>query len=91
MGIFRKGAFQLADELQLPVVPVTINGSFDVLPRMRGINFVEWHPLSIVIHAPIEPCGQGPENISKTMTKSYDVIMSALPEKYQGYVENLDQ
>jgi len=36
MGIFRKGAFQLADELQLPVVPITIDGSFQILPRTQG-------------------------------------------------------
>ena len=35
MGEFRKGAFMLADELQLPVVPLTINGSFRVMPRMK--------------------------------------------------------
>ena len=40
MGLFRKGAFQLADELQLPIVPITINGSFDVLTRMAGFDFV---------------------------------------------------
>ena len=34
MGTFRKGAFVLADDLQLPVVPITIDGSFDVLTRM---------------------------------------------------------
>ena len=33
MGYFKKGAFQLADELQLEVVPVTIDGSFKILPR----------------------------------------------------------
>lgn len=55
MGTFRRGAFLLADELRLPVVPVTIDGSFDVLPRQRGINFVRWHPLRLVIHAPIMP------------------------------------
>ena len=32
-GIFQKGAFQLADDLQLAVVPVTIDGSFEILPR----------------------------------------------------------
>ena len=33
MTAFKRGAFMLADELQLPVVPLTINGSFDVMPR----------------------------------------------------------
>ena len=91
MGIFRRGAFQLADELQLPVVPVTIDGTFDVLPRQKGFNFLTWHPLRLVIHKPIFPHGQGTDDIRLVMDESYHTIMQALPEKYQGYVENLDQ
>ena len=91
MAQFKKGAFALADELQLPVVPITINGSFDVLPRMKGFNFITWHPLSLTIHEPIYPVGQGPENIDATMRQAYDSVMSSLVTKYQGYVENPDQ
>lgn len=91
MGVFRKGAFQLADELQLPVVPVTIDGSFDVLTRMAGFNFVHRHPMRLVIHKPIYPSSHSPESIKDTMNAAYREIMSALPEKYQGYVKNPDQ
>ena len=91
MGIFRKGAFALADELQLPVVPLTINGSFDVLPRQRGFNFVNWHPLRLTIHQPIYPVGQGPENVDATLRQAYDSVMSGLVPEYQGFVENPDQ
>ena len=91
MGVFRKGAFALADELQLPVVPLTINGSFDVLPRMRGFNFITWHPLTLTIHEPIYPVGQGPDNVEATMRQAYDSVMSGLVPEYQGYVENPDQ
>ena len=91
MGLFRKGAFQLADDLQLPVVPVTIDGSFDVLPRMAGFNFVHWHPLRLVIHEPIPPVGEGKEDIKHTMEEAYRVIMNSLPERHQGYVKNEDQ
>ena len=91
MGVFRKGAFALADELQLPVVPITINGSFDVLPRMKGFNFITWHPLSLTIHEPIYPVGQGPENVDATMRQAYDSVMSSIEPKYQGFVENPDQ
>ena len=77
MGEFRKGAFALADELQLPVVPLTINGSFDILPRQRGFNFVNWHPLSLTIHQPIYPVGQGTENMNATLRQAYDSVMSA--------------
>ena len=91
MGVFRRGAFMLADELQLPVCPLTINGSFDVKPRMKDIYWAFWHPLKLTIHEPIEPMGKGPENIKNQMTKSYDAIMSGLVKEYQGFVENPDQ
>ena len=91
MAHFRKGAFALADELQLPVVPLTINGSFDVLPRMKGFNFITWHPLSLTIHEPIYPVGQGAENVEATMRQAYDSVMSSLVPEYQGFVENPDQ
>lgn len=91
MGTFKRGAFMLADELQLPVVPITINGSFDVMPRMRDMHFIQWHPLSLTIHKPIHPECKGQENISSTISKSYEAVMSGLEEKYKGYVENPDQ
>lgn len=78
MRPFKRGAFLLADELQLPLLPVTINGSFEVLPRSRGFNFVDWHPLSLTIHAPIPPRGQGAEAEHTAMQEAFEVISSAL-------------
>jgi 1-acyl-sn-glycerol-3-phosphate acyltransferase len=91
MGFFRKGAFALADELQLPVVPLTINGSFNIMPRMRDFHFVNWHPMTLTIHQPIYPIGKGDENVQATMNQAYDSVMSALVPEYQGFVENPDQ
>lgn len=90
MGKFKKGAFQLAEELQLPIVPITIDGAFDVLPRTRGFNFCRRHPLRLVFHAPIAP----PADVARIREKTaeaYDIVMSGLPERHQGYVENKDQ
>ena len=89
MGTFKRGAFMLADEIRLPVVPLTINGSFDILPRTK--KWPCWHPMSLTIHAPIYPEGSGPEQIKHTMEKSYETIMNSLIPEYQGYVENPDQ
>lgn len=91
MGFFRRGAFMLADELQLPVVPLTINGSFDMMPRMRDWHYVVWHPMTLTIHKPIPPQGKGKGDIQQTMDEAYKAIMSSLAPKYQGYVENDDQ
>lgn len=78
MGAFKKGAFALADELQLPVVPMTINGSFHIMPRTRDGHFVRWHRLRLTIHQPIYPVGQGPDNVQATMSQAYDSILSSL-------------
>mgnify|MGYP001758833541 FL=1 len=91
MGDFKRGAYMLASDLQLPVVPLTINGSFQVMPRMRDMKWVQWHPLTLTIHEPIPPKEQSPENITATLQESYQVIMNALPAELQGYQPNSDQ
>ena len=91
MGVFKRGAFMLADDIELPVVPLTINGSFDIMPRTRDMKWVIWHPLRLTIHKPIQPIGKGADNIKYLEEESYKVVMSGLEEKYQGFVENPDQ
>jgi 1-acyl-sn-glycerol-3-phosphate acyltransferase len=89
MGYFKRGAFQLADDLQLAVVPVTIDGSFEILPRTG--KWIHRHRLILTIHDPIPPKGKGPENIKATLSEAYAAVESALPERYKGMVKNLDQ
>lgn len=68
---FQKGSFMLARQIGLPLVPITIDGSFQVLPRSKGFNFVERYTLRLIIHEPIAPDDEALE-------KSYDVISSSL-------------
>lgn len=91
MGTFRRGAFMLSDELQLPVVPLTINGSFNVMPRMKDWKWIIWHPLKLTIHPPILPKGKGVEFVRQTMDEAYKVVMNGLELEYQGFVDNPDQ
>lgn len=84
MGVFKRGAFALADELQLPIVPLTINGAFRVMPRTRDMKWVRWSPLTLTIHPPIYPTEQGMENVKRMESESFDRIMSALEEEYRG-------
>ena len=91
MGVFKRGAFMLADDIDLPVVPLTINGSFDIMPRMRDMRWVSWHPLRLTIHKPVMPVGKGADNIKHLEEESYKAVMSGLVPEYQGFVENPDQ
>ncbi|MCK9180165.1 MAG: 1-acyl-sn-glycerol-3-phosphate acyltransferase [Bacteroides sp.] len=89
MGYFKKGAFQLASDLQLPIVPITITGAFEVLPRTG--KWVHWHPLSLTIHPPIPAKEQTPKMIRESIKEAYAAVESALPNKYKGMVVNEDQ
>lgn len=91
MGVFKRGAFMLADDIELPVVPLTINGSFDIMPRTRDMKWVVWHPLRLTIHKPILPVCKGTDNIKYLEEESYKVVMGGLEKQYQGFVENPDQ
>ena len=89
MGYFKKGAFQLADDLQLAVVPVTIDGSFEISPRTG--KWIHRHKMTLTIHKPIAPQGKGSRNIKETLEEAYSAVESALPEKYKGMIYNADQ
>lgn len=74
LGKFRRGAFMIADKLQLPLVPVTLHGTYEVMPRHRDFHFAHWHPLTMTIHAPILHKEQGPENIEHLMAECRKAI-----------------
>lgn len=76
MRQFKKGAYKLAMEFNLPVVPITIDGAFKVMPRFRKIP----RPGRIVltIHKPVFPGPEG-HDLDALMERSRAAIASALP------------
>jgi len=53
VGRFKRGAYTLATGYNLPVVPVTIDGAFHVLPRTRKVPL--YGTIKLTIHAPLDP------------------------------------
>ena len=51
VGRFRNGAFQIAHDLQLPVVPLSLSGCYEV--QKKGEWFVHRHPVHMHIGQPI--------------------------------------
>lgn len=83
MNKFKKGAFQMAIDMQLPVVPVTINGSYRVMPRTSFLLCP--HRMELIIHDPIETQSLVSEDIRETavyvrtlMERSRAAIASSL-------------
>lgn len=52
MGRFKRGSFKIAADLGLQILPITLNGCFDVLPS--GAWHVTRHPITITVHKPVE-------------------------------------
>ena len=52
IGRFKRGAFQIAWELGLPVIPLSLDGCFEVLPK--GKPFVHRHPVHMHIGEPMD-------------------------------------
>ncbi len=75
MRQFKRGAFLLATEFNLPVVPLTIDGAFKVLPRFKTLPL--WGHIHLTIHKPINPPADG-YVLADIMSESYDKIASAL-------------
>ncbi len=52
VGRFKRGAFQIALDLGLPVIPLSLDGCFEVLPK--GRPFVHRHPVHMHIGEPMD-------------------------------------
>ena len=76
MGAFKRGAFRVATDLSLPIVPVTIRGSFERLHR-NTLHIVPG-TIELIIHEPIEVAPFLPDRAAELIQKTWDSINSAL-------------
>ena len=81
MDKFRRGAFIIAQEMKLPIVPITINGAFDVM--RRGSFLLMPGNLELVIHQPIPTQDLTDEEVVGLLNKTHDIVYSALWKRYK--------
>ena len=77
MGDFKRGAFMLAGEFRLPVVPPSIQGAFDIMPR--DSYFPRSGRIILTIHKPILP-GEKGFNTRALLEECHATIKSDLTE-----------
>ena len=81
MGEFKRGAFMLANEIGLPIVPMTINGCFDVFPRTA--KSVSRSKITLTIHKPITAEERQGKPTKVFMKDVFDIINAGVEEKYR--------
>ncbi len=73
---FKRGAFTIARDLHLPIVPVTIIGAYDALPK--GLNYITPGTIQMIIHSPIDTTHLNDENLNEMVDKVKNTIESKL-------------
>ncbi|GAA4831139.1 lysophospholipid acyltransferase family protein [Algivirga pacifica] len=73
---FKKGAFLIAIQHQVPIVPVSIINHWKVWPKLAP--YLCWCPVMVVQHAPIETKGMTEADIPLLMEKVYQVIAGGI-------------
>ena len=78
MGAFKKGAFRTALEFDLPILPVTINGTNKILPP-KSLNLFPGKA-KMIIHKPVD-ITEYKKNLPLLIEKVKQIIQSGLEEE----------
>ena len=71
---FRRGAFFLAVNSQAPVIPISISGSYDLMPK--GSYSTKKGRIKVVFHPEVSTQGLNKDDIPDLMKKIQDIIIS---------------
>ncbi|MBX2965505.1 MAG: 1-acyl-sn-glycerol-3-phosphate acyltransferase [Cyclobacteriaceae bacterium] len=79
MGRFKDGAFRIAIEKQIPIVPVTIPYNWIILPPEEFL--IRWKPVKLIFHEPIETNGMTADDVKTLKEQVFSIIEQEL-KKY---------
>jgi 1-acyl-sn-glycerol-3-phosphate acyltransferase len=75
---FKKGAFRMALDLGLPILPLTVTGTRDLLPT--GTRDLVPGSVRLIIHPPVAIDGLGSDDCARLSAEVRDIIASGLPQ-----------
>jgi len=84
LGHFKRGAYQIAVEQQLPIIPITLNGPYKILPI--GSFNIKPNRMEMIIHPPVIPHKKGEadkEMLQNLVNSTQQTIYSALWEEFK--------
>lgn len=81
MERFKRGAFVIAKEMNLEIVPLTVNGPFNLMKM--GTYFFNPCKLELIVHEPISTANLTDENMPEFINHCREVVYSGLWDKYK--------
>ena len=79
MGKFKDGAFRIAIEKQIAIVPVTIPFNWIILPPEEFL--IRWRPVKLIFHEPIETKGMTAEDVNTLKEKVFSIMNQELKKQ----------
>ena len=80
---FKAGGFLMALRAGLPIVPVTVNGSWRVLPDKRSMAFHPG-PIQVIVGEPIETAEYSRKDLGALIERTRDAVLANLDPDYPG-------
>ncbi len=80
---FKKGAFMMAVQTGIPILPVVCNGAFKILPK-KTLAFRSGH-VTLTICPPIPTKGLSVKDVPELMSKTRQAILSELRTDYDPF------
>ena len=84
MAPFKDGAFTMAIQQQVPIVPVTLLTDYKILPD-DGKFRMRWHPMRAVVHPPIVTTGLTQQDVVRLKQETYQIIDRELMREERKY------
>ena len=79
---FKKGAFMMAIDAGVPIVPITISGATRIMPKGEVKVFPS--TVRVTIHEPLSTEGYSKENVVELMNRTREKVFSALGDDEAG-------
>jgi 1-acyl-sn-glycerol-3-phosphate acyltransferase len=77
IGFFKRGAFQLALEAQVPILPILIDGTGGILPK-HGLIFNSGHHIKIRVLDPVMPESFGTDNVDELAARFNSLLVDEM-------------
>jgi 1-acyl-sn-glycerol-3-phosphate acyltransferase len=79
IGFFKRGAFQLALQANVPILPVLIDGTGGILPK-HGLIFSSGHQIRVRVLDPVDPEDFGTDSPESLALKFTSLMSTGLDE-----------
>lgn len=76
LGKFKRGAFKMAEDLKLPIIPVSIKGTFDVMPVFS--YYIKPGKVTVTFHKPIDTTNLNDSNMDSFIEQTRNTILNGL-------------